>query len=299
MPWYSKPLTSSSGNPSCEKNLWVIASVQLRYRKGQVSYQITDNSPPGIPSSQWERILKEDTVNLNHIFTLLHHIIPDKERTGRLGDMKISFGISEPKKHISTASEWSATWWKASRAIAFTFPHHREQLLEYRDYIETEFATKSISSHHKILLYDAILRNEVASGQHILLTDHYRFSCFTQPLSCLTVLSPYQTNTLAESWANPLSQATEKKFVTNSMLVHCNIVHFASYVLDGSPSVPVVPVYSIMFLSFSILRLPSPSSPSTPSSPSITVITINSTMTRRSVMILAPISYGLVALIID
>ena len=24
MPWYSKPSTSSSGNPSCKKNLWVI-----------------------------------------------------------------------------------------------------------------------------------------------------------------------------------------------------------------------------------------------------------------------------------
>ena len=66
----------------------------------------------------------------------------------------------------------------------------------------------------------------------------------------------------------------------------CNIVHFASYVPDGSPSirrqfavnspsVPVVPVYSMMFSSFSVLRLPSPSSPSTPSSPSITVMTIN------------------------
>ena len=44
------------------------------------------------------------------------------------------------------------------------------------EYIESEFAAKIISSHHKLLLYDIALRNEVAAGQQFLLTDFPRFS---------------------------------------------------------------------------------------------------------------------------
>ena len=78
----------------------------------------------------------------------------------------------EPKKRISTAAEWSVSWRRASKAICFAFPHRKDELLEYGDHIVSEFAAKITSSHHKILLYDVALRNEVAAGQHALLTDH-------------------------------------------------------------------------------------------------------------------------------
>ena len=178
MPWYTKPSSSSSGfgNPSCEETRRLLRAFNRDIAKAKFLIKIAHNSPSGIPSSQWERILKGDAVDLNQVFASLHHIVPDEERTGRLGETEITFGVSEPKKRISTASEWSTTWRKASKAIAFAFPHRREELLEYGDYIEAEFAAKVVASHHKILLYDAALRNEVAAGQHILLTDHYRFS---------------------------------------------------------------------------------------------------------------------------
>ena len=176
MPWYTKPSNSSSGNPSCEETRRLLRTFNRDIAGSKFLIKVAENSPPGIPSSQWERILKGDAIDLNQIFASLHHTIPDEERTGRLGDTEISFGVSEPKKRISTAAEWSTTWWRATRAISFAFPHRKDELLEYGDYIEAEFAAKIVSSHHKILLYDAALRNEVAAGQHILLTDHYRFS---------------------------------------------------------------------------------------------------------------------------
>ena len=178
MPWYSRSSGSlaSVSNPSCEETRRLLRAYNRDVSKAKFLIKIAHNSPSGIPSSQWERILKGDAVDLNQIFTSLHHIVPDEERTGRLGEAEISFGVSEPKKRVSTASEWSAAWRKASKAIAFAFPHRREELLEYGEYIEAEFAAKVVSSHHKILLYDAALRNEVAAGQHLLLTDHHRFS---------------------------------------------------------------------------------------------------------------------------
>ena len=178
MPWFtevSDPSTSYS-NPSCEETCRLLRSYNRDISKAKFYIKIAPNSPTGIPSSQWERILKGEAVDLNQIFASLHHVVPDEERTGRLGDTEISFGVAEPRKRISSAAEWSTAWRRASKAIGFAFPHRKEELLEYGDYIESEFAAKISSSHHKLLLYDVALRNEVAAGQHALLTDHQRFS---------------------------------------------------------------------------------------------------------------------------
>ena len=91
--------------------------------KAKFFVKIVPNSPSGIPSSQWERILKGEAIDLNQVFASLHHVIPDEERTGRLGDTEITFGVTEPKKRISTAAEWSSSWRRASKAISFAFPH--------------------------------------------------------------------------------------------------------------------------------------------------------------------------------
>ena len=178
MLWYTELSGSSSiySNPSCEETCRLLRAYNQDISKAKFYAKIAPNSPTRIPSSQWEWILKGEAVDLNQVFTSLHHVVPDEERTGHLGDMEITFGVAEPRKHVSTAAEWSAAWRRASKAIGFAFPHRREELLKYRDYIESEFAAKVSSSHHKLLLYGIALHNEVAAGQHILLTDHHRFS---------------------------------------------------------------------------------------------------------------------------
>ncbi|KAF8809399.1 hypothetical protein BYT27DRAFT_7254539 [Phlegmacium glaucopus] len=75
----------------------------------------------------------------------------DEERKGCVGDAEISFGAPEAKKHVRSASEWTSAWRRASKAKV-TFPHRRNELLNYGDYIEEEFAAKLPSSHHRIIL---------------------------------------------------------------------------------------------------------------------------------------------------
>jgi Zinc knuckle len=178
VPWYKGPSAASFDfvNPSCEETRRLLRVYNRDVSKAKFFVKIAHNSPSGIPSSQWEQIFKGDSVDLNQIFASLHHTVPDEERTGRLGDTEITFGVSEAKKRVSTASEWSASWRRASKAIGFAFPHRREELIEYGDYMESEFAAKVVSSHHKLLLYDVALRNEVSAGQHCLLTDFHKFS---------------------------------------------------------------------------------------------------------------------------
>ena len=163
-------------NPSCQETHRLLWAYNWDVSKAKFFVKIAPNTPSGIPSSQWEQILKGEVVDLDQIFTSLHHVFSDEERTGCLGDMEITFGVSEPKKRISTTAEWSSAWIKASKAISFAFPHRCEELFEYGDYIESEFAAKVTSSHHKLLLYDITLRNEVATGQHSLLTDSHQFN---------------------------------------------------------------------------------------------------------------------------
>ena len=180
MPWFAGPGASSAecySNPSCEKTCQLLRAYNLDISKAKFYIKIAPSSPVGIPSSQWERILKGDAVDLNHIFVSLHHVVPDEERTGCLGEAEITFGVAEVKKRVASAAEWSIAWKRASKAISFAFPHHREELSDYGDYIESEFAAKLPSSHHKLILYDDVaLCNEVAAGQHVLHMDYSRFS---------------------------------------------------------------------------------------------------------------------------
>jgi hypothetical protein len=178
MPWHipSDSSSADAGNPSCQETCRLLRTYNRDISGAKFFVKVAPNSPSGIPSSQWERILKGDAIDLNQIFASLHHTVPDEERTGRMGDTEISFGVPEAKKKIHTAAEWSSAWRRASKAIVFAFPHRREELLEYGDYIESEFAAKVSSSHSKLILFDVALRNEVAAGQHCLLTDFNRFS---------------------------------------------------------------------------------------------------------------------------
>ena len=178
MPWCSDPNSSAPrySNPSCTETCKLLRAYNLNISKAKFFIKIAPNAPAGIPSSQWERILKGDAGDLNQIFASLHHVVPDEERTGRLGEAEISFGVTEAKKRVSTAAEWSTAWKRASKVIGFTFPHRLEELSDYGDYIEAKFAAKLPSSHHKLILYDVALRNKVTAGQHVTLTDLNKFS---------------------------------------------------------------------------------------------------------------------------
>jgi hypothetical protein len=178
MPWFTSKDESSSGdsNPSCQETRRLLRAYNRDISKAKFFVKIAPKSPSGIPSSQWERIFKGDAVDLNQFLASLHHVVPDEERTGRLGDTEISFGVPESKKKVRTFMDWAAAWRRASSAIGFAFPHRKQELLEYGDYIQSEFESKHLSAHSKIILYDIAVRNEVAAGQNFLLTDAHRFN---------------------------------------------------------------------------------------------------------------------------
>jgi hypothetical protein len=92
-----------------------------------------------------------------------------------IGNAKISFGITEAKQKVSTASDWASAWRLAAKTMAFAFPHCLEELSAYGDFIDSEFQAKQPQSHTRVIMFDIAIRNIIQGGQSCLLTDHQTF----------------------------------------------------------------------------------------------------------------------------
>jgi hypothetical protein len=163
---------------SCRKTCKRLQAYNKDISGSKFLAKLSRRAPSGIPSSQWERILRGEVLDLDHFLSSLHRTTINEEGETRIGNAKISLGVADAKRRVSTAAEWSSAWHLASRAIAFAFPHRAEELRDYGDFIEAEFSAKLPSSHPRIILFDIAIRNIVQGGHNTLLTDrslHLRF----------------------------------------------------------------------------------------------------------------------------
>ena len=178
MGWYDPDEPSYRSNAGCHKTCKLLKAYNNDIPGAKFLVKINRRAPSGIPSSQWERILRGEALDLDHFLSSLHRTSINEEGETRIGNAKISLGVSDAKRRVSTAADWSSAWHLASRAVAFAFPHRAEELVSYGDYIESEFAGKIQSSHPRIILFDIAIRNIVQGGHNTLLTDralHLRF----------------------------------------------------------------------------------------------------------------------------
>ena len=179
MPWFEREEeVRRTGNKDCEESRRILTLFARDYKVIKQWIQNSWTAPLGFPTSEWDNIIKGQAVNLDAVFSSLHHISAPKENTGRVGSTEISLGQSEPAKRVQTSGEWTSAWNATIKAIKFAFPHQEDELREYGEYIEGHFSAKISSSHRRIILYDVAIHNEVGGGQDTLLTDTHRFSCF-------------------------------------------------------------------------------------------------------------------------
>ena len=57
-------------------------------------------SPEGIPASQWEWILRGETLNLDHFLSSIVRTQVDEDREARLGETHLTFSMSEAKRKV-------------------------------------------------------------------------------------------------------------------------------------------------------------------------------------------------------
>jgi hypothetical protein len=176
MPWYEREtLDEPSINPSCIKTVQSLRLFNRDIKACKFYVSVATGASDNIPPAQWEHIFKGEPIDLDQILSSLHRITTTSERKASFGDTDIILGPVEATRKVTTSSDWSTAWRRAARAISFVFPHRTRELDEYAEYIESEFAAKIATGHHRIILFDVAVRNLVRGGQQILLTDSYRF----------------------------------------------------------------------------------------------------------------------------
>jgi hypothetical protein len=174
MPWY-RPATQSVRRDSCSRTCRTLQRFSDDLSGVKALLRVAFNLPEGIPTSQWDRILRGESVDLNQILSSMHYVQLDEERKGRVGDAEVVFAPAESKRHVRTGAEWSAAFRRLSKGVTFLFPHREDELREYAEYVEGLFAAKQTRAHAKVILYDQSIRNQVGGGQNILLTDYHKF----------------------------------------------------------------------------------------------------------------------------
>jgi hypothetical protein len=181
MPWYNNAAVSTQRR-SCVETCKTLSRFGEDLAGVKSLLRIANGLPEGIPTSQWDRLLRGESVDLNQILSSMHFIHINEERKGHLGTTEVVFAVAEPKRQVRTGAEWSSTFRRMSKAVTFLFPHRREELLEYTDHIESLFSAKHTSAHSKVILYDKSVRNQVGGGQNILLTDYHQFNSLSEAI---------------------------------------------------------------------------------------------------------------------
>jgi hypothetical protein len=175
-PWFRKEKESRrSLSRSCNQS----AELLKRYArnvpkvKRWISYSVS--APSGFPSLEWENLLKGKPVSLDVVHSSFFHVVAVRENRGRIGDHEISLGHTEPSRKVLTSGDWTAAWNSVVKAASFLFPHRRDELDAYGEFIQGEFTARQADAHWKVIRFDQSIRNEVGGGTKLLLTDFHRF----------------------------------------------------------------------------------------------------------------------------
>jgi hypothetical protein len=184
MPWFASELQirKSNRNPSCNKTRDTLDIFQRDTATVKRWIRCASSAPAGFPSSEWDALVKGDTVDIDTVFSSLHHIHSIDESVGRVGTTEIQFGRPKPAAKIETSGQWTAAYNLVVKATSFLFPHRYDELRQYGDYIEELFSAKSTSIHPKLFKYDEAVRYKVGQGQNILLTDRSQFTRYYEAI---------------------------------------------------------------------------------------------------------------------
>jgi hypothetical protein len=184
MPWFSKEqrFRQSNANLSCNKTRTILDLFQRDTATVKRWIRCASSAPAAFPSSEWDALIKGDSVDIDTVFSSLHHIHSIEESVGRVGATEIQFGRPKPAARVETSGQWTAAFNLIVKATTFLFPHRREELQQYGDYIEELFSAKSLSTHPKLFKYDEAIRYKVGQGQNILLTDRGAFTRYYEAI---------------------------------------------------------------------------------------------------------------------
>jgi hypothetical protein len=184
MPWYraEQRIRKSSTNRSCNKTRNILDIMQRDPTTVKRWIRCASSAPAGFPSTEWDALVKGESINIDTVFSSLHHIHSIDENVGSVGATEIHFGRPKPAAKVETSGQWTAAFNLIIKATSFVFPHRLDELKQYGDYIEELFSAKSVSIHPKLFKYDEAIRYKVGQGQNILLTNRSEFTRYYEAI---------------------------------------------------------------------------------------------------------------------
>jgi hypothetical protein len=107
MPWFraEQRIRRSGTNRSCNKSRKILDIVQKDPVAVKRWIRCASSAPAGFPSTEWDAIIKGESVNLDTVFSSLHHIHCVDESVGRVGSTEIQFGRPKPAAKVETSGQ--------------------------------------------------------------------------------------------------------------------------------------------------------------------------------------------------
>jgi hypothetical protein len=215
MPWFSaeRRFRRSSANRSCNKTRNTLDILQRDPTTVKKWIRCASSAPAGFPSTEWDALVKGEAVDINTVFSSLHHIHRIDESIGRVGSTEIQFGRPKPVAKVETSGQWSAAFNLIVKATSFIFPHRYDELKQYGEYIEELFSAKQVSVHPRLFKYDEAVRYKVGQGQNFLLTDRGEFTRYYEAIVASDGVGPEGTSERDKGGQGKSGKSGEKSSV--------------------------------------------------------------------------------------
>ena len=102
MPWFKaeQQFRIGNANPSCNKTRDTLDLFQRDPVTVKRWIRCASSAPAGFPNSEWDSLIKGESVDLDTVFSSLHHIHSIDEGVGRVGTTEIQFGRPKPAAKV-------------------------------------------------------------------------------------------------------------------------------------------------------------------------------------------------------
>ena len=110
LPWYmaEKEAQKREVDKNRQKTRDMLQISQKDLMFAECKVLCSTSAPQGFPESEWRHIFKGESINLNIVFSNLHHIAPAQENVGCIRRTEISLGKTDPARKVQMSGDWMA-----------------------------------------------------------------------------------------------------------------------------------------------------------------------------------------------
>lgn len=167
-PWEGK---AKINDPELAKTLSLRAKYREQLEKAKDSI-VTSVGAPTFPEPLWTNILKHGYIDFDKLNGAHFSAVNEEEGSAAIvGEYTIRLKSKLATKPVTTSTDWLYCYEAYERAVIWAYPHRAAELHSYYTQFHGLFRSYATSAHIRLINLDRAIRNEVASGSLLKLTD--------------------------------------------------------------------------------------------------------------------------------